>query len=644
MKKTAIVLFLLASLPCLAQTDNTFYAKQFQGTTVGAKVTAAQLACNSNTAIPCIIVLDPSLAVYPVGIMPAKCAQCSWIDYRSGTSFGPAFTVPVTAPRVQGIVSPTAFTDTAIQAAIDSLPSTGGEVYLPVGTYSMCSALPILINKPIKFHGAGQNGTILSVCSILSSSTSVFLVQAPISTVLVGVEISDIGIYPASGTPGNSAISLDALSGGEVHSIYIHHIATGQFGGAAISSTGAVGAGNGIPAFGSRIEQSILIGGISLPNAGDTMHIGHNIITGSGYSLNISFVPGASSLFFDHNSVTSLGGVHIGTAAIAIHIVDNEIEAAMAGFTGSNGSLVDIDGSSGSIAQSIEVARNSFQVTNGITANGLRVNYAINTNIYGNNFERGATTSCDISVTANAASTLIGTNMWYMGGPFSKMLCDSGASTMVLILGGNGGPLINNNSPLQYVNEIGAYNVVLNMSTDGTVYLYGYRSNPIIWGGAATNTFFTPQGSTGMTLNNTTGAMFALPLSAPAFTTTGVSTLLNGLTPIIQGSNGSITGGLYAITDVAGGNGIGLSFGYFKQNIGLAQGGKINGITGDWLLGTTTDCGQKLCVDGQIVNANGTVPAISTTTPTVGAGVCWKSATTLGTCTAGTWPNCTTCN
>jgi hypothetical protein len=251
------------------------------------------------------------------------------------------------------------------------------------------------------------------------------------------------------------------------------------------------------------------------------MHIGHNIITGSGYSLNISFVPGASSLFFDHNSVTSLGGVHIGTAAIAIHIVDNEIEAAMAGFTGSNGSLVDIDGSSGSIAQSIEVARNSFQVTNGITANGLRVNYAINTNIYGNNFERGATTSCDISVTANAASTLIGTNMWYMGGPFSKMLCDSGASTMVLILGGNGGPLINNNSPLQYVNEIGAYNVVLNMSTDGTVYLYGYRSNPIIWGGAATNTFFTPQGSTGMTLNNTTGAMFALPLSAPAFTTTG---------------------------------------------------------------------------------------------------------------------------
>ena len=38
------------------------------------------------------------------------------------------------------------------------------------------------------------------------------------------------------------------------------------------------------------------------------------------------------------------------------------------------------------------------------------------------------------------------------------------------------------------------------------------------------------------------------------------------------------------------------------------------------------------------------VPTETTTTPTVGAGVCWKTTTTLGTCTAGTWPNCTTCN
>jgi hypothetical protein len=37
------------------------------------------------------------------------------------------------------------------------------------------------------------------------------------------------------------------------------------------------------------------------------------------------------------------------------------------------------------------------------------------------------------------------------------------------------------------------------------------------------------------------------------------------------------------------------------------------------------------------------VPTETSTTPTVGAGVCWKTTTTLGTCSAGTWPNCTTC-
>jgi hypothetical protein len=39
-----------------------------------------------------------------------------------------------------------------------------------------------------------------------------------------------------------------------------------------------------------------------------------------------------------------------------------------------------------------------------------------------------------------------------------------------------------------------------------------------------------------------------------------------------------------------------------------------------------------------------TAPPLISGTPTAGAGVCWKSATTLGTCTAGTWPNCSSCN
>lgn len=90
MKKVAIALFLLFPALCAAQSDNTLYVKQFAGTTVGAKVTAAQASCNPNTIIPCILVIDPSLASWPAGTMPTLCAQCSLLDYRTGAANVPS--------------------------------------------------------------------------------------------------------------------------------------------------------------------------------------------------------------------------------------------------------------------------------------------------------------------------------------------------------------------------------------------------------------------------------------------------------------------------------------------------------------------------------------------------------------------------
>jgi hypothetical protein len=43
------------------------------------------------------------------------------------------------------------------------------------------------------------------------------------------------------------------------------------------------------------------------------------------------------------------------------------------------------------------------------------------------------------------------------------------------------------------------------------------------------------------------------------------------------------------------------------------------------------------------INGN-PIPTQTTTVPTVGQGVCWKTVATLGTCTAGIWPACSTCN
>ena len=66
------------------QTDNTIYVKQFPGATVGAKVANAMAACGANPAVPCILVIDPSLAAWAAGTMPVLCSHCYVADYREG--------------------------------------------------------------------------------------------------------------------------------------------------------------------------------------------------------------------------------------------------------------------------------------------------------------------------------------------------------------------------------------------------------------------------------------------------------------------------------------------------------------------------------------------------------------------------------
>lgn len=71
-----------------AQTDNTFYVKQFYAQsngTVGDMVKKAQAHCN--LSYTCRIVFDPSLSVYATGTLPAKCSSCVWEDWRAGNPF-----------------------------------------------------------------------------------------------------------------------------------------------------------------------------------------------------------------------------------------------------------------------------------------------------------------------------------------------------------------------------------------------------------------------------------------------------------------------------------------------------------------------------------------------------------------------------
>jgi len=123
-----IRIFALLILPAMAaaQTGNTLRATQFPGSTVGDKVTAAQNACLPDTSIPCVIVLDPMLAVFPSGNMPNPCANCTWIDYRNAGVV--AFLNGITALKANG-GSYFASSYSSVNAAVNDCNLTGGNLY-----------------------------------------------------------------------------------------------------------------------------------------------------------------------------------------------------------------------------------------------------------------------------------------------------------------------------------------------------------------------------------------------------------------------------------------------------------------------------------------------------------------------------------
>lgn len=84
-----IAIFLcFAVVLCDAQErTNTHWARDYEGRTVGARIATAQAECNVDAGVPCYIVIDADMAAMNEGTLPAKCAQCYWMDYRSG---GPA--------------------------------------------------------------------------------------------------------------------------------------------------------------------------------------------------------------------------------------------------------------------------------------------------------------------------------------------------------------------------------------------------------------------------------------------------------------------------------------------------------------------------------------------------------------------------
>ncbi|HZU30968.1 MAG TPA: hypothetical protein VFB79_07635 [Candidatus Angelobacter sp.] len=115
-----LLVLMLAPLCMHAQASltNSFNVAQFPGADVGTKLTNAQNACLANTSIPCVMLIDPILAIWPQGSLPSRCSNCIWLDYRSVTFSASPFSLGALA----------SVTDTSSNPAQSGFVRTGNNV------------------------------------------------------------------------------------------------------------------------------------------------------------------------------------------------------------------------------------------------------------------------------------------------------------------------------------------------------------------------------------------------------------------------------------------------------------------------------------------------------------------------------------
>lgn len=88
------------------------------------------------------------------------------------------------------------------------------------------------------------------------------------------------------------------------------------------------------------VDRCVLIGGIFLNNAGDSVIVTNSLITGKGIGIFASFVPGASCFKIESNNITNKEGAIYLVGASSAYINNNNIENVNYGYVGTVDSTI----------------------------------------------------------------------------------------------------------------------------------------------------------------------------------------------------------------------------------------------------------------------------------------------------------------
>lgn len=222
----------------------------------------------------------------------------------------------------------------AIQAALNH----GGYISVDPGTFLTG---PLHATRPVQLVGECWDCIFLASAS-MQPNDSVIRVSPDMQYGARGYLFENFRIMPQGGSGVATGIRFATLNQGQYLSMpRIRGVGIWPMGTHAVVSVN--NNSDGLAAL--QITESILVGGITLNNVGDSLQIDKNIISGTGIGVFASFVSGAVAPAITRNNITNKDGAVYLIGAGQADISRNNIEHIVYGYTGTVDASVYLQGS-----------------------------------------------------------------------------------------------------------------------------------------------------------------------------------------------------------------------------------------------------------------------------------------------------------
>jgi hypothetical protein len=186
----------------------------------------------------------------------------------------------------------------------------------------------VIVDRPLTVQGIGasRSGFVINDGTIGASTDYIRISPNMTKSDGEGYALYDFGISAVTATNGRHAINLDISSAGQrLKNLFIHRCQTSRVGGKGVYVTNPIP--NTDSVFTTSIRDSVIRNGIYLINAGDSIRIEDNTLTGENYGVSLKLIAGANAPLISGNNITNKSGSVICDGPTNPCIVYNNIEA-----------------------------------------------------------------------------------------------------------------------------------------------------------------------------------------------------------------------------------------------------------------------------------------------------------------------------